>query len=82
MKIYPNPFKNHISIYSAEHLDLRDGIDVMGIEGQLVQSIPLRDISSQQNTFQIWLNENIPAGVYFLKMTINRKIVLKKVVKF
>jgi hypothetical protein len=73
VSVYPNPSNNHkINIQSETVLD---EIDLVNINGQLVQQI--KKPVAQDNTYTL---ENLPQGFYFLKLSSENQSTTKKVI--
>jgi len=73
VSVYPNPSNNHR--INVETEDILDQIQLININGQLVQSI--KNPSVQNNTYTL---ENLPSGFYFLKLSSENKSIVKKVI--
>lgn len=73
ISVFPNPTNDHkINIQSDVTLD---EIDLININGQLVQAIKKPVMSN--NIFTL---ENLPQGFYFIKLTSDNQTITKKVV--
>ena len=73
VSVYPNPTNNHkINIESPIILD---EIDLININGQLMQRI--KKPVSQNHTYTL---DNLPKGLYFLKMSSEKQSVTKKII--
>lgn len=73
VSVYPNPANNHRINVQTE--DILDQIQLININGQLVQSI--KNPSAQNNTYTL---ENLPSGFYFLKLSSENKSIVKKII--
>lgn len=73
IEIYPNPSNNHkINIQTDIVLD---EIDLININGQLIQVIKKPRLQNQTYTL-----ENLPQGFYFLKMTSDNQSTTKSII--
>jgi endonuclease I len=73
ISIYPNPSNNHkINIQTDVVLD---EIDLININGQLIQVIKKPSLENQTYTL-----ENLPQGFYFLKMTSDNQSTTKSII--
>ncbi|MFD2434034.1 BspA family leucine-rich repeat surface protein [Mesonia maritima] len=70
--IYPNPTKNILNIEIKNHQEI-EKIKVYNIEGVTLQII-------QENRKQLNV-ENLSAGIYFIKITTDRGVVTKRLIK-
>jgi endonuclease I len=73
ISIYPNPTNNHkINIQTDIVLD---EIDLINIDGQLMQVIKKPSLENQTYTL-----DNLPQGIYFLKMTSENQSTTKSII--
>ncbi len=79
INIYPNPFNNYTSIFiSDENNNESISFNLYNIIGQdITQSI---NIDKVKNSQFIIKRQNLLNGIYFLKIKINNKILVKKLI--
>lgn len=70
-EIYPNPAADNITIIYPK----KATIEIINIEGQILKTI---NTESTKTTINL---ENLPGGVYIIKATSGRGVVIKKFVK-
>lgn len=73
LSVYPNPSRDMVNI-SNTSLAIINRIDILSIDGQLIQSKNQGDMS------KISLS-NLPNGIYYIKIESNNGIAIKKLVK-
>ncbi len=69
--IYPNPADNYLTIETQQ----KAGIEILDAEGQMIMTT-----YSIENKTTINI-ENLARGVYFIRVTTNREVITKKVIK-
>jgi len=72
VQVYPNPVENIVRIRSNE---LMSSVQLHDIHGRVLETIPANRNALEHNMGQY------PSGVYLLKLTINGRLVVRKVVK-
>lgn len=73
VKVYPNPFNNHINIFSENHTI--QNIQIYDLKGSLIHS-------EEYNINEIQINlSNLNTGVYLLKVTSEEGISINKIIK-
>jgi hypothetical protein len=72
VSIYPNPFKDVISV---QGIDQTFGYKIYDLQGKIVQS---NNLSKSEDTIN---TASIASGVYILKITTSETTVTKKMVK-
>lgn len=78
--VYPNPVNSitNISFYSESELNVT--IDIYDQNGKIVKNIEVE--ATPMSEFEYSMNiTDLPAGIYFLKIITNNKVVSKKLVK-
>ncbi len=71
-EIFPNPFSNKLSIKSSEVIE---SIEIKSILGQTIFSTAINSMTTEMET-----NE-LPEGIYLLKLKINGKFIVRRIVK-
>lgn len=83
INLYPSPFTDHLILEFQLRRSNNVHIDLISTTGQKVISESFNNLGQGNNRVTINNLENIPAGVYFLKMHIAEGIILvKKVIKY
>jgi aminopeptidase N len=72
ISVYPNPFTREIFLSKNDRQKI-ENIGLFSPSGKLVQTL-----NSRQNTFNL---NNLPSGIYFLRIQIRDTIIEKKIVK-
>jgi hypothetical protein len=73
--IYPNPAKESINIIFASQPDVEAFIEIVSMDGKLLQYIPIKDKNTEINI------SALPSGVYFVKLSSNDGISVRKMIK-
>ncbi len=71
--IFPNPANDKITIKSFYNKKIK--IDIINIEGQLLQSLILKNLETSINI------DNLESGFYFFKIYTEKQIITKKFIK-
>jgi hypothetical protein len=81
LKVYPNPTKGELTIKN-EKLEIKS-VEIFDVMGKKVQSSEFKVQSSEtRNPKSETLNiSNLPAGIYFLRITTDKGVITKKIVK-
>lgn len=81
LEVYPNPVQDEfiMDFDLKERKNVR--IDLYTPSGQLVKTNVFNDINSGRNQLRINNLDKIPSGVYFIKITMNDQITLKRIIK-
>lgn len=74
--IYPNPASSKLTLAITNNQLRINNIEILDITGQKVQSIKLK---GQSNRYTINV-ENLPTGIYFVKVQTERGTVVKKLI--
>lgn len=70
VSIYPNPFKNYISIQLNDSIQVKNNeFKLYNFMGEEILNIPLKDLITTYNT------SNLASGIYFYKVIENNKII-------
>ena len=56
-------------------------IQVTDVLGNILIKLPSQELSDGENSIDIGLGEKINSGIYFLKITTNKRSVVKKIIK-
>ena len=75
VSLYPNPVSNLLNIKLDEQIE-QISIDVINLNGQIVEHINASDKMNLQLDLQ-----HLPTGIYFVKLNINNKTTVAKIVK-
>lgn len=75
-KIYPNPFQDVLNISWDNELEEID-VKVLDLSGKMVH----HERKTNTNKLKLNLNQNLPKGQYFIKLTSNNFETIKKVIK-
>jgi len=82
--ILGNPTSNHISLHMSLEQGAKVQIDLYNCAGRKMNNLS-RTFEAGNHTVQLQLNnktgENLPKGVYILRVNINKKIITKKIIK-
>lgn len=73
INVFPNPTENILQLNSHNHII--DGLKIFDTKGSLI-----KEFKNPENLSNINVS-NLPAGVYFLRISSNEKTVIKKFVK-
>ncbi len=73
---YPNPFKKELIIEIKTISNANNQIEIYNIKGQLVESKTFR------GTKATWIPQNVPSGVYILKLNSNSKQIDSKIITY
>ena len=76
---YPNPVKRHIIISFSLKKEEAVSLEIYNLKGQLVETLIQGNIQVGDHIVE-WKCQNIPAGVYFLKIKTNDDIGVQKLV--
>ncbi|MBK7804996.1 MAG: S8 family serine peptidase [Saprospiraceae bacterium] len=77
IKIYPNPVKTELYVLSDQNFDHELKLQLTDINGKNISVTPFK-----KGVNQMVLDvENVPLGVYLLKVVIGNKIITKKIVR-
>lgn len=80
--VFPNPYQNKVNITYILDQTAYVSVEVYNAIGQVVQTIIQNQQTPAQYTYQFSAKENgLSAGIYFVKVTINGKSVIKKVIE-
>ena len=84
LTILGNPTSTHISVHMSLEQSAKVQIDLYNCAGRKVNNIK-RELTAGNHTVKLQLNnktgENLPKGVYILRVNINKKIITKKIIK-
>lgn len=78
VSIQPNPFNTEANMTFMLLQDKDVKVDIYNVVGERVSSIDKGTMSAGQHTIAISANE-MPAGIYFVQLTVGNKSVMKKV---
>jgi subtilase family protein/type IX secretion system substrate protein len=78
--VFPNPFTDKINIFYTAQDDKSIEILISNQNGSLIQANAV-DVNPGEDVISIQLNENLPAGMYLLKVIDGMKTTCHKVVK-
>ena len=78
--VFPNPFVDQLNVAYATKDDKSVQIMISNQNGSIIQLEQI-DISAGKEVVSIQLNENLPAGLYLLKVIDGTKTTCHKVVK-
>jgi hypothetical protein len=73
---FPNPFKTELIIEIKTLSNANNQIEIFNIKGQLVESKTFR------GTKATWIPQNLPSGVYILKLNSNSKQIEGKIITY
>jgi len=76
-KIYPNPYIDYINIQFTESLTSQVNINVLDSHGRLVKSEMIESGLSEK----VFMMQDLPAGIYYLRITNGKLENVYKVVK-
>jgi hypothetical protein len=81
MKITPNPFEQTFALdfYNVESQDLK--IEVVSTTGQVMFTIPNQNYGTGQQHLNIDMDNQLPKGFYFLKLSNKKGVKVQKIVK-
>ena len=79
IKVYPNPFNEFIDIDVDISQNKNISIDLFDISGKKIVSKPKFDYN--KNAVRLLINQYVPKGIYFLKISDNRNMSVIKVVR-
>jgi serine protease AprX len=79
LSVYPNPFKNEITIDVEDDNSTLEGIEFMDITGKSVKAV---NYSSNETSTVLDHLENLPAGFYLLKVTFNNGSETRRMLKY
>jgi len=79
---YPNPFNDQLTI-SLEHLNAENAtITLLSSAGKIIMPpIKLSDSNDQTELNLSGSTENLPSGIYFLKVVTENETIVKKIIK-
>ncbi len=80
LSIYPNPFKNAVTIEYSLFSSSNSDILIYDISGQVVRKLLCRTRLLDNNRI-VWHAENLPEGVYFVQLESPQGAITEKVVK-
>ncbi|OFY86781.1 MAG: hypothetical protein A3F72_04330 [Bacteroidetes bacterium RIFCSPLOWO2_12_FULL_35_15] len=82
ISIYPNPYSNTTQINYILNNTAYVNIDVYDVIGQKIAKIISSNQSSGEYKYQFSAKERgFPSGVYFVKMSFDEKVVMKKIIE-
>lgn len=82
LAIVPNPFDNELTFYYTLNQMSRVEATMYNLQGQSVkQIIPSVTKLKGHHSQTISLNENVPAGIYFVRLQVNDQIFTRKLIK-
>ncbi len=76
VKVFPNPTSEQFVVEFLVTTAQKSGINIIDIEGKIVQEKKLKGIGKQEETFNIG---HYPSGVYFIKTYFDNKVIIKKI---
>ena len=79
LKIKPNPFSENTRLNYELHMSSNVRIDVVNLHGQLIENLFTGNQLPDSYEF-VWEPKNQVSGVYYFKIGINGKVIVKKVV--
>ncbi|MDF2450031.1 MAG: hypothetical protein K0R26_2535 [Bacteroidota bacterium] len=80
VEVFPNPAKDHFTV-KFNSSDNAVNIKLYSICGQEMEGFSVKkDITGGITTIHVELNNNIPAGVYFLQLSSNSKKITRKLI--
>ncbi len=83
IKLYPIPFVDHIVLEFQLRKTTNIHADLISTNGQKVFSAFFGNLGQGSNQITIKNLENVPAGVYFLKLhTSDDQVIVKKIIKY
>jgi len=77
MNVYPNPAKDQIrmSLYAG---DAAESLEIIDVQGRVVKSLRQGELSSNVANVQIG---DLPAGLYFVRVSTGKKVLFSKFIK-
>lgn len=81
IRIFPNPCEDKISIQSVFPIEMNHGIEVLNMEGKVVQSFKFQNASNTKKSLHLNFNQGAQSGIYFLKFVVEGRVVLMKIVR-
>lgn len=79
MKVYPNPFKDHLYLDFSLSYPSSVDIEVIDLSGRVIHTM-LKDANKLPGTYTIsWDGNGVPDGIYFLKCLIDNEVLTKKI---
>ncbi len=74
LSIYPNPFENKFTIKNTDNLKL--SYEIFSINGKLINADVISELQNEINL------SDLEEGIYFIKLRLNGKSSVKKIVKY
>ena len=79
---YPNPFSGNTSIYLTLANKSKVSVEVISLLGKHIQTLVNSDLDAGKHTFDFDAKQlGYSSGVYFVKLSINDKIITKKIMQ-
>lgn len=80
VQVYPNPFTSELAVKVSSSAKAEATAQLFDIQGRLISSNQYQ-VSEGENILMIHSTDEIPNGVYFLKIAFGETVLTKKVVK-
>ena len=80
LKIYPNPFTAYIELSFNSSSEVEVELSIVDMTGRLIQTAEHK-IKEGLNTIKVNELENIPSGIYFLRMQNGASVLTSKLIK-
>jgi hypothetical protein len=82
VKAYPNPFKNQFSVELDQSPTFGDNVDVLNVLGEVMQIRKSIQQTESKTVYNIILDDNeVPPGIYFLRITHQHKNACLRIIK-
>ncbi|MBX2931312.1 MAG: T9SS type A sorting domain-containing protein [Chitinophagaceae bacterium] len=80
IKVSPNPFKNYFNLHYTSSFNERVSVSLISLDGKLITSKQI-DVMRGNNTIQFNELNNLPIGMYILKVQGNNQLSTFKLIK-
>ena len=80
IEIFPNPFKDKIFIQCNKSDNGNAIIDLYSMDGSKIFSQTFSNVKANE-TLKLYLKENLPAGIYLLKVTVAGQQRVRKLIR-
>lgn len=81
LTLYPNPFGDQLSVFYSAGTSSKIKLELLDMTGRIVSLLESRDVTTGTYNY-LWNAEGISAGTYFIRLTTDEEIVIKRAIHY